>query len=181
MTDFMEIIRGRRSIRRYEEPDVPEKILTRVLDAARWSQSWANTQCWELVVIKDKSVKTQLQQTIPPTNPAFKAVVAAPVLLAVCGRLKSSGYYKGAAPTKFGDWFMFDLGLVTQNISLAAHALGLGTVVVGLFDHDRAKEILAVPADHELVALMPLGYPAHEPPAPARRDIKEFTHRDRFA
>lgn len=180
MADWMEIIKGRRSIRRFLEKPIPEESVNTVLEAARWSQSWANTQCWELVVIRDKGVREQLRQTVPPTNPAVKAIAAAPLLLAVCGKLQISGYYKGSTPTKFGDWFLFDLGLVTQNICLTAHALGLGTVVVGLFDHDRAKTILKAPDGCEPVALIPMGHPDQKPSPPKRREIKEFTHTDFF-
>ena len=75
---------------------------------------------------------------------------------------------------------MFDLGIACQNICLSAHALGLGTVVVGLFDHARAAAELNVPPDCELVALIPLGHPAKSPGAPARREPAEFAHSDRF-
>jgi nitroreductase len=126
-------------------------------------------------------VKQRLQATLPPKgNPALAAVVQAPVVLALCGWLKRSGFYKGEAVTKFGDWFMFDLGIACQSLCLAAHALGLGTVVVGLFDHARAAAELNVPPDCELVALIPLGHPAKSPGAPARREPAEFAHPDRF-
>ena len=180
MTDLMEVIKERRSIRKYEEKDIPEELVYRVLDAVRWTPSWANTQCWEVVVVKDKIIKERLQTTISKGNPAAKSIVAAPVVLAVCGRLGKSGYYKDKVSTKFGDWFMFDLGLATQNLCLMAHHLGLGTVIVGLFDHDRAKEILNVPAGYELVILIPMGYPAKIPSAPKRREINEFTHYNIF-
>jgi len=180
MTELMDIIKERRSVRKFEDREVPDESLNTILEAAQWSQSWANTQCWEIVVVKDATLRAQLQDTMAKGNPATKAIVEAPVLLAVCGTLKSSGYYKGQVTTKFGDWFLFDLGLVTQNMCLAAHDLGLGTVVVGLFDHDKAKEILKVPETHELVTLMPLGYPAQTPKVPKRRAIEEFTHRDTF-
>jgi nitroreductase len=98
----------------------------------------------------------------------------------LCGKLKSSGYYKDEVTTKFGDWFMFDLGIACQNICLAAHALGLGTVVVGLFDHDRAASVLKVPAGYELVVMIPLGYPAKISSAPNRREIGAFTHPNSF-
>jgi len=149
MTDLMEVIKERRSIRKYEAKDIPEDLVYRVLDAVRWTPSWANTQCWEVIVVKDKIIKERLQATISKGNPAAKSIVAAPVVLAVCGRLGKSGYYKDKVSTKFGDWFMFDLGLATQNLCLMAHHLGLGTVIVGLFDHDRVKEILNVPAGYE--------------------------------
>jgi nitroreductase len=180
MADLMEIIKERRSIRKYEEKDIPEELVNRVLDAVKWTPSWINTQCWEVVVVKDKIIKEGLQATISKGNPAAKSIVAAPVVLAVCGRLGKSGYYKDKVSTKFGDWYMFDLGLATQTICLAACDFGLGTVIVGLFDHDRAKEILNVPAGYELVVLIPMGYPAKIPSAPKRREMNEFTHYDTF-
>ena len=181
MADFMEIIRQRRSVRKYEEREIPSDMLNTVLEAVRWAPSWSNTQCWEVVVIKDAAVKQQLQATLPPKgNPALKAIVAAPVVLAICGKLNSSGCYKGQATTKFGDWFMFDLGIATQNLCLTAHQLGLGTVIVGLFDHDKAKEVLNVPDGFELVVLIPMGFPAKRSSAPKRREISEFAHDNTF-
>jgi nitroreductase len=180
MADLMNVIKGRRSIRRYEDKDIPEEHLQQVLEAIQWSPSWANTQCWEVVLVKDPGMKEKLQETLSKTNPAFKGIIQAPVVLVLCGKLKSSGYYKGEVTTKFGDWFMFDLGLAAQSLCLAAHNLGLGTVIAGMLDHDKAKELLGLGDDYEVVALIPLGYPAKDSPAPKRRDIDEFTHYDRF-
>lgn len=180
MAELKEIIEGRRSIRKYEDQAVPDETLNQILEAVRWSPSWANTQCWEVVVVKDQETKEKLKATLPPTNPANKAMLGAPVVLVVCGKLRSSGYYNGEVTTKFGDWFLFDLGIATQNICLTAHALGLGTVVVGLFDHNQAKEVLGVPEGYELVAMLPLGYPAKISSAPKRREIGEFTHYEKF-
>jgi len=176
----MEVIKARRSVRRYEEKDVPEEVLSSILEAVRWSPSWANTQCWEVVVIRDREIKENLKESIFPKNPATNAITQAPLLLAVCGKLKSSGFYNNIVTTKFGDWFMFDLGLFTQTLCLAAQDLGLGTVVVGLFDHNKAKGIIKVPEGYELVALVPLGYPAKISSAPQRREIREFVHQNTF-
>lgn len=180
MTDLMEIIKERRSIRKYEEKDIPEELVNRVLDAVKWTPSWVNTQCWEVIVVKDKIIKEKLQAAISKGNPAAKSIVAAPVVFAVCSRLGKSGYYKDKVSTKFGDWFMFDLGLATQNLCLMAYHLGLGTVIVGLFDHESAGKILKVPDGCELVTLIPMGYPAKTPSAPKRREIADFTHFDTF-
>jgi nitroreductase len=180
MSDMMGIIRERRSIRRFQEKDIPEEVLTNVLEAARWAPSWANTQPWEIVVVKDQSIKEHIQETVSPRNPSSLAIVNAPVLLVICGRLKKSGYYKDSYPTKFGDWFMYDLGLATQNLCLAAHNSGLGTVIVGLFDHDKVGEIIKLPQEHEVVVLVPLGYPDQNPSPPKRRERSEFVHHDTF-
>jgi nitroreductase len=178
--ELMEIIRGRRSIRRFQTKEVPQEAIDQILEAIRWAPSWTNCQCWEVILVRDPDIKKALQETLPKGNPAAKAMIEAPVLLVICGKLKSSGYYKGEESTKFGDWYMYDLGLATQNACLMAHALGLGTVIVGLLDHDRAAHILGVPEGYEVVTILPLGYPAQEAKAPKRREISEFTHEERF-
>ncbi len=180
MSDFMEIIKGRRSIRVYQEKDVPDEILSQVLEGIRWSPSWHNSQCWEIIVVKDPKDKRRLQEATVKQNPAFRALGEAPVVLAVCGKLKVSGCHDGQPVTKFGDWFLFDLGLATQNFCLTAHALGLGSVIIGFFDHNQVKEILNVPEGYEVVVLLPLGYPANVSKAPKRREISEFRHDGTF-
>jgi len=102
------------------------------------------------------------------------------VVLALAGRLKESGYYKGEVTTKLGDWFLFDLGIAAQSICLAAADRGLGTVVVGLFDLDAAAAVLGIPAGVQLAAMIPVGRPAKESSAPKRKEISEFTHKDRY-
>ncbi len=180
MKERTNIFTERRSIRRFEQSDVETDKLTEILEAARWAPSWANTQCWEIVVIQEDEKKQKLAEVLSKRNPATLAVKNAPVLIAVCGSLNKSGYYSNEALTKFGDWFMFDLGIVTQNISLAAHNLGLGSVIVGAFDHLKANEILGLPDGIESVALIPVGYPAHAPSAPKRKELEEFVHQEEF-
>jgi nitroreductase len=180
MVDFLELVKTRRSIRKYEDREIPESDLRKIFEAVQWSPSWANSQCWELVAIRDRVVKEKLQATLPPTNPASRAVLEAPVVIALCARREKAGYYKGKASTIFGDWLMFDLGIATQSLCLSAWSLGLGTVIVGLFDHNTAGKILSVPEGHDLIALIPIGYPAHASAAPKRRDIDEFIHQDGF-
>jgi nitroreductase len=180
MSDFMEIIKGRRGIRRYQDQEIAQKDLNQVLEAIRWSPSWANTQCWEVIVIKDSVIKQKLQEILSTGNPATQAIGEAPVVIALCGKLECAGYKKGQPTTKFGDWFMFDLGIATQSLCLTAHNLNLGTVIVGLFDHNKAKDILRVPEGYEVVAFVPLGYPTQEVSPPPRKEIGEFVHYDTF-
>jgi nitroreductase len=75
---------------------------------------------------------------------------------------------------------MFDTGLAMQNLCLAAHALGLGTVVVGRFDHNKVSEILGIPQNVEVVAMTPLGYPATEGSAPKRKEVSEFVFYEKY-
>jgi nitroreductase len=180
MEALMATIQGRRSIRKYEDRDVPADLLNQLLEAVRWSPSWTNCQCWEIVVVRSADTKARLQETIAPKNPATKAIVAAPVVLALCARTRESGYYSGMVTTKFGDWFMYDLGLATQSLCLAAHKLGLGTVIVGLLDHDKAGAVLNVPETMELVTLIPVGFPAKTGKAPDRKPVSDFVRDESF-
>jgi nitroreductase len=75
---------------------------------------------------------------------------------------------------------MFDIGIAAQNICLQAQDMGLGAVVMGLFDHNKTREILGVPEGYEVVTMIPVGYPAKPASAPKRREIAEFTHYERF-
>lgn len=179
--DFLDIIRDRRSIRKYLDKEVPQEALEQVLEAVRWAPSGGNIQPWEVIVILDPDTRTRLGETLGKGNPGRKAVVNAPVLLALCGKVKIPETYRNDVVTKFGDWwFLFHLGSAAQNLCLAAHALGLGTLMVGFFDHDRASEILQVPEGYEVVVLIPLGYPAKAPSPPARRETSEFLHQEKF-
>ncbi|MBR9981273.1 MAG: nitroreductase family protein [Desulfatitalea sp.] len=181
MTDLMTLMQERRSVRKYEERPVTEETLQKVLEAVRWAPSWTNCQCWEVIVVKDPAIKAQLQASLPPKgNPAASALVQAPVVLVMCAKSGVSGFYKDQPSTQFGEWMMYDLGLATQNLCLMAHSLGLGTVVVGLFDHQKARQAVGVPAGYELVTMIPLGYPAKSGAAPKRREVSEFTHPEKW-
>jgi len=181
--DLMEAIRGRRSIRKYKPDPVPEETFRNLIEAVRWAPSWHNTQCWEVIVVKDQKVKSELATTlihVPKSNPAASSITEAPIVLVLCGIKGVSGYYKGEQQTVKGDWLMFDTGLAMQNFCLAAHALGLGTVVVGRFDHKKVAEILGVPQNVEVVAMTPLGYPATEGIAPKRKESSEFVFYEKY-
>jgi nitroreductase len=178
--ELMEAIKRRRSIRKYKPDPVSEEVLRTILEAMRWSPSWANTQCWEVVVVKDQNVKSELAATLVKTNPALSSMAEAPLIIVLCGKKGVSGFKKGEAATVKGDWLMFDTGIAMQSLCLAAHELGLGTVIVGLFDHKKVEEILGVPQDREVVAITPLGYPAAEGVAPKRKGISEFVFYERY-
>ena len=179
--DVMDGIRGRRSIRKYKCDPVPEEALRTVLEAVRWAPSWANTQCWEIIVVKDPKGKAELATLLSKRNPALSSITDAPIVLVLCGKKGISGFYKNQVTTVKGDWLMFDTGLAMQNLCLTAHSLGLGTVIIGFFDHKKAEEILGVPESVEVVAMTPLGYPARQGRAPKRKEISEFVFYDKYA
>jgi nitroreductase len=177
--EVMRAIKERRSIRKYRTDPVSDEAIDTVLDAARWAPSWANTQCWRFVVVRDPEIRARLAGTLRAVAPgkenrAAAAIRSAPVVIVACAELRKSGYYKGEQATEKGDWFMFDVALAMQNLALAAHAIGLGTVHVGLFDAKEVAKVLEVPSDAAVVEMTPLGYPDEEPAVPRRKELAEI-------
>ena len=186
--EVLEAIENRRSIRQYKAKPVDEKTLELVLEAARWAPSWKNTQCWRFIVIRDSGIKTEIANCLIKSkrddvlvdNPGSMAIVQAPILIVACAELGKSGLNAGVFATDKGDWYMFDVALAMQNLMLAAHTMGLGTVPLGLFNAKKVAEILKVPEGFCVVAMTPLGYPDHEPRTVPRQELSEIVFHDKF-
>ncbi len=182
--EILEVIQTRRSIRRYQDTPVDEMAVETVLEAARWAPSWGNTQCWRFIVVRDSSTKSRLADTlianpdIGEINPADKGIRNAPVVIVACAELGKSGFYHGEVRTDKGDWYMFDVALAMQNLTLAAHSLGLGTVHVGSFDAKKAADVLNVPEGFCVVEMTPLGYPDQQPKPRPRKELAEVVFYD---
>jgi len=178
--EVLEAIKTRRSIRKYKLDPVDDRLLQKVLDAARWAPSWANTQCWRFVVVKDMNTKSKLADTLTATNSAMDAIRNAPIVIVACAELGKSGCHGGPWETDKGDWFMFDVALAMQNLVLAAHSLGLATVHVGLFDAQKAAAILEVPAGFCVVEMTPLGYPDQVRDPRPRKELPEIVFYEKW-
>ncbi|MFC2155222.1 nitroreductase family protein [Acidobacteriota bacterium] len=178
--DFYEVIKKRQSIRVYKPDPVPEDALARILEAFRAVFFWSNTQAWEIILVSKPEIKEQLQQTLSERNPARSAMADAPVVVCAVGITGRSGFYKVNVATGRGDWVMFDMGIATEHLALAAAAEGLGIVHVGLFDYKKAGEIVKVLEDCMVIELIPLGYPAYNPRLVPRKPLEEFVFKNTY-
>jgi nitroreductase len=186
--ELIEAIKGRRSIRRYTSRAVDDKTLNTILEAARQAPSWANTQCWRFVVVRDRQLRNKLADTgidvaTGKPNRGTEAMRVTPIAIVVCAEMRKAGYYikEPKEPvTDKGDWYMYDVALAMQNLTLAAHALGLGTVHIGAFDAIKVAETLGVPEGYAVVAMTPLGYPDEEPNPRPRKELNEIVFYDKF-
>lgn len=181
--DVMEAIRSRRSVRKYKPDSVDEKTVEAVLDAARLSPSWANTQCWRFIVVRDAETKRKLADALYPGNSATIAVEQAPVVIIACAKLGESGFLydrSGPATSKGDIWYMFDVATAMAYLMLAAHALGLGTVHVGGFKVKKVEAILGIPEGFSVVEMAPLGFPVEQPKPRPRKELDEIVFYDKF-
>ncbi|MDD5127121.1 MAG: nitroreductase family protein [Dehalococcoidales bacterium] len=181
--DVMEAIKGRRSIRKYKPDPVDDKTVEAVLDAARLAPSWANTQCWRFIVVRDAETKRKLAECLYPGNSATIAIEQAPVVIIACAKLGEAGFlhdHSGPATSKGDIWYMFDVATAMSQLMLAAHAMGLGTVHVGGFKIKKAEALLGIPEGFTIVEMTPLGYPVDQPKARPRKELGEIVFYEKF-
>ena len=183
--DLFETISGRRSTRRFEDRDVEEEKLKKIMDAVRQAPSWSNMQCWRFIIIRELSLRaeiselTYVESLLAPlgykVNPAKKGITEAPVVMIDCADPSLSGNLWNQP------YYMTDLGIAAQNLMLAAHALGLGTVFVWVFDEEKLKKLLAIPGDIRVVGMFPVGYPKiQKKEGPPRKELREITFLERW-
>lgn len=165
--DIFEAILGRRSVRRYTSTDVPDDVVEKLLDAARWAPSGGNNQPWRFVVVRDEVAK-QMIKTISPGLTGEPAVI-----IVACAEI-------GGVSDEVLRIRTLDMGAAIQNILLAAHAMGLGACWIGSVNWRGLREIVGLPekGPMEPISLISIGYPAENPTPRARHLIKEFTFRE---
>ncbi len=173
-----ECIEGRRSVRKYADRQVDAAVLEEVVALARFAPSWKNTQAVRYHVVRSPKTLAEIAER-GVSGFAFNAKTIsrcrALVLLTVCRGV--SGYEPdGSFSTAQGDrWEAFDAGIAAQTFCLAAHAKGLGSVILGIFDEPAIREIVPLPASERLAALIAVGYPLEEPKAaPPRKEVAEL-------
>jgi nitroreductase len=188
--DVIEAIRNRRSIRHYKSDKVDDKTLQAVMEAAHWAPSWGNLQCWRFITVRNPEVKSRVADTLkktiidnePVENAAAKAIKQAPVLVVLCAETGKAGCSPDGKPVtdKGQFWYMFDTALAMENLTLAAHALGLGTVIVGNFDATRVGKLLGVPSDYCVVTMTPLGFPDRKGQVSPRKQLSSVIYKEKF-
>lgn len=164
-----ELLFTRRSIRAYEDKPIPQAVLDRIFDAAMMAPSWKNTQTAGYVVVSSPEMKSRVIKALPSFNAS--SAQNAPVIVIMTTKKGRSGYNRdGSFSTKKEDrWEIFDAGIACQTLCLAAWNEGIGTCIMGIYDETLLPEIISLPEDETITAVIPMGYPAISPEAPKRK------------
>lgn len=172
-----ELITTRRSIREFTDEPVSHDLLEEVIEMARFAPSWKNTQIARYIAVEGDA-KANVSETCFEAWVGNATMVAkAPMVIALTYIKNRSGYERdGSFTTSKGDrWQNFDAGIAAQTFCLAAHEKGLGTVILGIFDEDKAAKALNLPEDRGIAAFIVIGHPATEAPvAPKRKEVSEL-------
>lgn len=173
--EVFEAIKTRRSIRAFTNKKVSEEEVQKLIDAARHAPSAGNIQPWEFVIVRDPKRKYRLAAAA--LNQTF--IEEAPVVIVVCANETQSGWGYGARGATL--YCLQDTAAATQNMLLAACALGLGTCWVGAFCEEEVRKVVNAPRGVRPVAIVPVGHPAEKPSPRPKRSITEIINYETFS
>jgi nitroreductase len=162
--DAIEALKTRRSIRAYTGAPVSREMIEQIIDCGRLAATARNLQPWEFVVVTERDMLRRLAEL---TTYGKHIASAAACILVFCGP---------------STWYLEDGAAATENILLAARALGLGTCWV---DGDKkpyaetVRQLAGAPQGHKLISMIPLGYPA-ESPQQSKRPLSQVLHWERY-
>lgn len=158
---ILELIKSRRSCRRFKSDPVSDEDIEAIVEAASWAPSGENSQPWKFIIIKNKKTMEKIVELLPYKK-YQKFLMLAPILIVVLVNPRKSM------------WHIIDGALATQNLMLEAWARGLGTCFSAWWPMAREellvkiKELLQIPLKHIIITMTPLGYPL-DPPEQAFR------------
>ncbi len=169
-------IRERRSIRRFKADPVDHALLREIIETASYAPSWKHTQIARYIAVEGE-LKDKIAAECTSAWPQNGEIIAqAPMLIAVTFLTGRSGFERdGSFSTAKGSfWQSYDAGIATQTFCLAAWDKGIGSVIMGIFDDEKAAALLNLPQGRELAALIPVGYPDEAPAAPRRKPVEDL-------
>jgi len=165
--DFWDVLYGRRSIRKFDDKPVPRELIDQVMHAGIWAPSSCNYQMWDLVAVDDAEINGRLAKlSLQMANAPVNVIVS-------YGRAFSEEAWANVQSAS----------AMIENMSLAAHALGLGTFwITQMGDAEKVRETVGLPYDRLVIAVLAIGYPKFTPKAgPKRRPLGQVTHWNHYA
>jgi FMN reductase (NADPH) len=194
--NLLEIIQHRRSARIYKRGKVGDLQLAKILEAARWAPSGANTQPWEFVVTRDRQKMKRVREIYArewrrrkledPVN--YKGIKKdyvgdVTVLVLVCGDPRTKlVYLTTRQPSDREKLFQASVANAVQQMMLAAASMNLGTVWVSVREEvePELRELFKVPEPLRLLWVVPIGHARSWPKAKRRRPVSTFTHYETY-
>ena len=169
--DIYEAVANRKSVRAFQDKDVPEEIISRLLEAGRLAPSASNRQEWRFIVVRNSTTRERLSEAAM----GQKFVGEAPVVIACCAETDGHVMACGQA------CYPIDVAIAVDHITLCATSEGLGTCWIGAFDEGKVKEILGIPPQIRVVGLLPIGYPKDSSRIEKNRlPLKEIVKHERW-
>jgi len=175
--EAIEMIKGRRSVRKYKDEKVDRALMTEIIDIVRFAPSWTNSQTPRWTLVEDKEIIEKFakdavkgfnynMQTLESAN----GVAVLSFVQGKSGRTEKYGIENGNTEK----WEAFDAGIACQTFCLTAHAKGVGSCIFGVVDEAKIAELIHLPEDETVASLIVYGYADEEPKPPRRKEVDEL-------
>ena len=170
---FDEVLTSRRSVRNYDaSKKITEAEVRDLIKAAQEAPSWANQQPTKYYVAISEEKLAAVQDMVGGNKERIKN---APVLIVSTFERGKSGFFQGNQTNEVGDgWGAYDNGLSNCYLILKARAMGFDTLIMGMRDADKLRELFTIPENETIMAVIALGYRAEEPSRPERKSLDEI-------
>lgn len=171
---FFKVVEERRSIRKYKDKPVEHDDLKKMISDALLAPSWKNTETPKYYVVTNEEKLASLKENcLPPFN--ARNCENAPCVIVCCFEKGKSGMGNDGeyANECQEGWGYYDLGLASENLVLAARALGLGTLIMGIRNADALRKLLSIPENEQIVSVISVGIPDIDPKTPHRKKVRE--------
>jgi len=176
--DGITMIKERRSVRKYKNEKVDRDTMKEIVSISRWAPSWANYQIARYTLVDDettiKKLATDGVKGFVYNINTLKNAKGVAVLSFVKGKSGKLDKYGDFEASNAHIWEAFDAGIACQTFCLAAHAKGVGTCIMGVIDEDSISEIVGLPEEETVAALIVYGYEDGHPPATPRKDVEDI-------
>ncbi len=177
--DALEMIKERRSVRRFKDEKVSIDLLKEIIDISRWAPSWVNFQVARYTIVDDEAIiKNIADNAVRGFTYNTKTLSRAKGVVVLSYVVGKSGK-KEEMTEEFDNtnvWEMFDAGIACQTFCLAAHAKGVGTCIMGVVNQEEVAKMIALPADEKVAAVIVYGYEDGEhAKATPRLSVDEIT------
>ena len=175
--DAITTIKERRSVRKFKNEKVDRETMKEIVSISRWAPSWANYQIARYTLVDDEGtikklatdgVKGFVYNVNTLENAQGVAVLS--FVKGKSGKLDGNDY----ATSKANVWEVFDAGIACQTFCLAAHAKGVGTCIMGVIDDDSISEIVGLPEEETVAALIVYGYEEGHAEPTSRKDVDDI-------
>ena len=168
--EFLNLIKSRRSIRSFSETPVEWDKIVNILNAGRWAPSAGNLQDWKFIVVNENEKKEEIATACLEQE----WIGTADTIIVVCNqpeKNKSFYYEKGEKIYSIQDG-----ATAVENMLLMAQKEKLGACWVGAYDDEELKRVLDIPAEVQISAVIPIGYPGEKVPTPPRKTLEKIAY-----
>jgi nitroreductase len=173
---FLDLVRQRRSVRRFRPDPVPRTLLADLVEAVRLAPSACNSQPWRLILVDDPARRAQVAAATTDALTRLNRFVADAPLLAVFALRQPRTAARIGRLLTGRDYPLIDLGAAAEHFCLAAAEIGLGTCLLGWFHERRIRRLLGVPRGIRIGLVVAVGFPAEAPPTAATRLPADAMH-----